>query len=246
MPDSLEKTLKFLMKAGLLPTKNKKKRRKNKKRQQLKNNGANFDTIRQNNKLKGYGIVQQPNLSSLSVRDQLAFIENRDKEIEKKNNKIEYKNNLDNILNPHLNRITDKINDTNTKLLKFQNDANFYANDLYNMIDNKTRFDNINDNNNIYTDNIDVATVQGSDNFPVQGLKNDPNDLVFPDGDMSSISETESQKNEREAFEQIDYMYDNPGEFLRKKNINKLKNIYDEEPEDYFNTFLPIFKDKKN
>ena len=100
MPDSLEKTLKLLMKAGILPKKKKRKNRKSKrisKKQILENN-----FIRQNSNPISYG---QPNLSYLSANNQMAFTENRNKE-------IEYKNIVNDYLNPHIKRINDRIFNT--------------------------------------------------------------------------------------------------------------------------------------
>ena len=117
MPDSLEKVLKLLIKTGILPKKKKRKNRKSKrvsKRQLLENN------IRQiNSNPISYG---QPNLSYLSANNQIAFTENRNKQ-------IDYENSFNDYLNPHIKRINDRIFNTENIFNKQIADTNNYLNE---------------------------------------------------------------------------------------------------------------------
>ena len=156
MPDSLEKTLKLLIKAGILPKKKKRKNRKSKrvsKRQILENN------IRQiNSNPISYG---QPNLSYLSANNQIAFTENRNKQ-------IDYENSFNDYLNPHIKRINDRIfntendvKDTNNNLIALENNAEFYVNDLYTRFDKFPLNNNLDRNITYLNDNEDVPTNTG-------------------------------------------------------------------------------------
>jgi len=142
MPDSLEKTLKLLIKAGILPKKKKRKNRKSKrisKKQMIENN------IRQISNPISYG---QPNLSYLSANNQMAFTDNRNKE-------IEYKNIVNDYLNPHIKRINDKIFDTenifNNQLVNTNTIFNEQLVNTNDLLNNKI-FDTENSLNNKITD----------------------------------------------------------------------------------------------
>jgi hypothetical protein len=221
MPDSyLERTIKLLIKTGILPIK-KTKKRKSKKRKYHKHY-ANENNIKSNSIPISYG---QPNISSLNATNQLAFTDSRNREIE-----------YQNYLNPHLQRINDKINDTNNKIFdtnnKFENGLKdvgrmgyLIADQLADEFDNKLYnnssiiHNNLNDLDNFYyaklndiennlpdfklrrsdahkfidmnKDNIDATTTQGSDSFYPQGINNDPNDLSIPN---TTSSPTQNKK----------------------------------------------------
>ena len=193
MPDSsLERTIKLLIKTGILPIKKNKKRR-SKKRKYTKHY-AN-ENSKSNSIPISYG---QPNLSSLNATNQLAFTDNRNKEIE-----------YQNYLNPHLQRINDKIvntdnnlnilkdgavnfanilnndftnrlNDMNDKLPNLINDDDFFED--VNLRDRKnktTRFDLLDDD--IY--NIDTNNFNPDASFLNQGTSHDSNALVYDNGD---------------------------------------------------------------
>ena len=121
MPDSsLERTIKLLIKTGILPIKKNKKRR-SKKRKYTKN------YLNENSKSNSIPISYgQPNLSQLNATNQLAFIDGRNKEIE-----------YQNYLNPHLQRINDKIVNTDNNLNILKDGAVNFANILNNDFTNR-------------------------------------------------------------------------------------------------------------
>jgi hypothetical protein len=231
MPDSLEKTLKLLIKAGILP---KKKKRKNKKYTRVSKRQILENIVRQNsNNPISYG---QPNLSHLSANNQMAFTENRNKQ-------IDYENNFNDFLNPHIKRINDKIFDTNNsfneKLVNINNSLNdritdtnksldgtiYYSNDLYKEVKNQfnridTRFDNI-----ISKDNIDEVETKGSDEFHRQGITHDPNGF------------TDNIDNNNYLTPQLNLNVKKPPLFLTQnlasKNINNIYSSDDYNDDEY-------------
>jgi hypothetical protein len=206
MPDSLEKTLKLLIKAGILP---KKKKRKNKKYTRVSKRQILENFVKQNSNPISYG---QPNLSHLSANNQIAFTENRNKQ-------LDYENNFDNYLNPHIKRINDKIFETsnsfNNKITDTKNifneqlvntndllnnkitDTNksldgliYYADDLYKEVKNQfntmdTRFNKILPPN-LATDNIDVSTNTGT--FVPQKANDNSNSLIYDNNNNDNYS----------------------------------------------------------
>ena len=148
----------------------------------------------------------------MNATNQLAFTDNRNKEIE-----------YQNYLNPHLQRINDKIFDTNNKILDLKYDADYYVNDLYDRFNNNlTRFNNLNYLSNIDSDNIDVATIEGSDSFPIQGVKNDPNDLSYPvDEDENNDFSKDDKNNDGMVYTPNPIL--NPRQSISK---NKFQNLF--------------------
>ena len=188
MPDSLEKVLKLLIKTGILPKKKKRKNRKSKrvsKKQLLENN------IRQiNSNPISYG---QPNLSYLSANNQIAFTENRNKQ-------IDYENSFNDYLNPHIKRINDRIfntendvKDTNNNLIALENNAEFYVNDLYTRFDKFPLNNNLDRNITYLNDNEDVPTNTGK--LVSQKASDNSNNITYDENDdetniLSPISQT--------------------------------------------------------